>query len=749
MSDKHGDIVGFREQVFEQIIDFSLKERLYFTWLCAVKALPFLSAEKERFSYWASDKKQKHLYAVFNALDIVSININALNDIAYDANAAVRAAYAASRAAANAADTVHAAAYATAYAIGAYDTYGAAYAANVARAAREAVDFGIATAWQINDFENSIFSDIESINLNGITPLDFHIEIYGEVWHNFQDDLIAEGCGYWAEIYDNLFKNGFVVDKEELELRFSVPDSVKAEGAKAVAEYIISAKKQGEIQKVDRETRLILIGSASAGKTTLARRLNGDKSYPMPHDTTHGVDINMELYFNGIKTHLWDFGGQIIYHSSHRCFMSEDCVYILVVNGRDEAAKDLNRIEYWLDTIRVYSKNNAKVFIVVNESDNRKQDIDINSLRQGEYRDLVDEKYYAFNIGEDSEAVNNLKNAIGEYIESRGHQIIGSKDKAAMDELKSMFNQDGTKVIEKSIVDKILENNEIEDDDKERAIKLFNTLGVALSYDCIGDYVLDPTWISRGVYKVVDYMEDKKKKIIYYDSDFQDVFYNMPEYPRHKYNHIYNLMIQHKIGFANKGGLKGLLVPCVASQRRPSDIEVYPEPDNIVTKVTRDGLKEFPADFFERYINENQKDIDSNGDRYSFWQTGMVLVNQNSSAFIEFNEGRVITITVWGENKEQYNDLLYERFDRLLKEYDFIATAKSETDIFGKTETIMDVYHKNGEKGRSLMGMIGDGIKIVKAAKMANSAAEKVGSIAPYAIETAKEVLENIFNRLP
>ena len=42
-----------------------------FAWLCAVRALPFLSA-KRNFDYWKEETKQEHLFAVFNAVDIAS-----------------------------------------------------------------------------------------------------------------------------------------------------------------------------------------------------------------------------------------------------------------------------------------------------------------------------------------------------------------------------------------------------------------------------------------------------------------------------------------------------------------------------------------------------------------------------------------------------------------------------------------------------------------------------------------------------
>lgn len=681
----------FRNEVEKNIKKMcNIKTQSYFAWLCAVRALPFLSTRRN-FNYMEESKIESHLQAVFDALDFTvavthsvaaASSAYATHATTHASSAAVshHAAYAATRAA------THAAAAA------ANSTYTYATAADTTAAANSIYTYAIAAATYataavaaayhttnieslLAQFQQLILNDIEAIGTNNKTALYNDISIYGRTWNNFQDDLIEIGCGYWARLYSDLFSNHFACSADflvALKHRINVPAEVRGRGAVAVGSYMENAEKQGLIY-TKRETRLIILGSAGAGKTTLVKRFNGDTAYPAPKDSTHGVDTSVKLDCNGIKTHIWDFGGQVIYHASHRCFMSENCVYILVVNARTEDNHDLDRINYWLDTIRVYSNNKAKVFIIINESDDREQNIEnCDSLMDGEYKSLI-QNIYSFNIGENMDRVNDFKQILTAYIEKVGHQTFGKNDNRAMKEIKSLFDQN-KKIIEVDELEALLVKNEIRTrNDQNRAKELFNTLGVALSYDFMESCVLDPYWISHGVYRVIDYLQRNKSMFITYDelnSVFTDEYDN---YPKSKRGYILDLMAHHKIGFRNDGGVRGLIVPCAASLFKPRSIIVDVEPDSLTIQIEREDRGEFPADFFYKYICVNKDDIKKSGERWAMWQKGMVLAGERASALVELNRNSWIAITVWGKGKKEYGRRLELRINDLLHEYHFTS----------------------------------------------------------------------------
>ena len=202
----------FRDEVANEIKEFSQEQLVHFAWLCGVRALPFLCVEKG-FSYWM-DKKQTHLNSIFYALDVCSVTFrqNAVTS-SYNHDVAF---FAASDAAGTAANAVF-------FAIASNDDVYASDDANAALSAKT-----------IPRFHEIIRSDINAIRENKLTAINNGLTIYGQLWHDFLDALNDIDCGYWAKLYEDLFKNRFVIDDEELIRRLAVPEEIRAEGAAKV-----------------------------------------------------------------------------------------------------------------------------------------------------------------------------------------------------------------------------------------------------------------------------------------------------------------------------------------------------------------------------------------------------------------------------------------------------------------------------------------------------------------------------------
>jgi GTPase SAR1 family protein len=723
---------AFKNHLRTRLENLSQSQIYQFIWLCGVRALPFLSTTRN-FKYWSYDNKQKYLYSTFYALDTSAQFIS--EKITYPdfvrlrvvaAQTAIYAAFATNALNEHYVDTV---AYAVIRAVAANTGN------NIISCAINVADNVVSAAAKNKniDIKNILIDDIDSIHRNRLNMLNNDTRLYGELWEHFIIDLNAINCTYWAELYQKIFDNKFRYNVEELKLRLLIPDEIKSRGAKDVAEHIMVLKKQGatDVQRA----RLILVGSAGAGKTTLARKLKNKNADLIGYDSTHGVDRNIELDFNGVITQVWDFGGQVIYHASHRCFMSERCIYVLVVNARkNDDYRDIGKIKYWLDTVKDYANNKAKVFIVINEEDDRKYNFDdVSDALKEDYEDLI-YNIYPFNIGSDKESLLNFKNKLSEYIESKGHQKIGAHDKKALDEIKLLFKS-GMKLLEKEKTYEILDKYGVTD--KERALDLFDTLGAALHYDNFDDLVIDPYWVSHGIYKVIDYMQNPNFKQPIYAHKFKEIFMDESgDYPENKIDYIFELIVRHKIGFRNSG-VEGLFVPCVAAFYKPSGT-TRPDLDNYIVKFNRDKLKEFPAGFFDKFIADNAKDMKKRNGTLEFWQTGMVLINDETNAIIEMLENREIVITAWGQQKEQYVDKLIGCFDKIIKEFGYVAIGKDEVDIItGKKRKVFEIFSENDE----LISII---IKTLTAVTLTQKVVEGSQKIKPYVIDGVV-ILKNIF----
>jgi hypothetical protein len=284
-----------------------------FAWLCGLRSLPILSVGRS-FDYWAKEEKQKYLYSIFYALDACaggwSLNIADVYDVAdlaLNAAVAANAAKAAAEAAAKttaakntknaawiawtASDTASAIAWAarTASTVTANPDAAVNAAAWTFRASTyydkinnpdrfsDAIFWGSGAYTRIanrdifgktkeNDID-IIFNIISAIHNHDLAALNKDASIYGVIWNNFLEDtnntsiyevvwnnflkdLNSVGCGYWARLYENLFKNKFIIkdrfimDEEELVQRlFGVPDEVKAAGAAAAGQYLENSGK--------------------------------------------------------------------------------------------------------------------------------------------------------------------------------------------------------------------------------------------------------------------------------------------------------------------------------------------------------------------------------------------------------------------------------------------------------------------------------------------------------------------------
>ncbi len=133
----------------------------------------------------------------------------------------------------------------------------------------------------------------------------------------------------------------------------------------------------GEVKRC----KLLLLGNGSAGKTCLALRLTpGKEPKNYETDTTHGVqfwDWNFTAKVGGgmktVHLHLWDFGGQEIYHNTHRLFMGKGAVFVLLWNpdqdGKQPAARhgyqdEWRPLQYWLDLIHLACPHRPRIAIV-------------------------------------------------------------------------------------------------------------------------------------------------------------------------------------------------------------------------------------------------------------------------------------------------------------------------------------------------------------------------------------------------
>ena len=108
--------------------------------------------------------------------------------------------------------------------------------------------------------------------------------------------------------------------------------------------------------------KLLLLGNGGVGKTQIARRLTGQPFTP-DWDSTHGIEVGGVVLPGdpAIRLHIWDFGGQDIYHGAHALFLTSPAI-LAVVWAMDGEGQDTHHygglefrnqpLPYWIDVAR-------------------------------------------------------------------------------------------------------------------------------------------------------------------------------------------------------------------------------------------------------------------------------------------------------------------------------------------------------------------------------------------------------------
>jgi hypothetical protein len=113
----------------------------------------------------------------------------------------------------------------------------------------------------------------------------------------------------------------------------------------------------------------VLLGNGCVGKTSLLGRLEkGDEAIlPTIEERTHAIQMKQwSVPASELIANIWDFGGQEIYHATHRLFLASRALYLVLWSGEMREAEEAHyNLEYWLDLILAEGQHN-RVIVVQN-----------------------------------------------------------------------------------------------------------------------------------------------------------------------------------------------------------------------------------------------------------------------------------------------------------------------------------------------------------------------------------------------
>ncbi|XP_078352523.1 leucine-rich repeat serine/threonine-protein kinase 2-like isoform X1 [Oculina patagonica] len=154
---------------------------------------------------------------------------------------------------------------------------------------------------------------------------------------------------------------------ENLDQLTDPPEEIKRNGIKTIS-YLRNILRRSEGYYT---MKLMLVGKAAQGKTTLKHRLMKDYSYNI-NSSTNGIAMDEFRYnrkdFGLFPMHqefvfkIWDFGGQEDFYTTHQCFLSTLALYLLVWN-LEEGESGIEMLKSWLDTISASASNTSLIIV--------------------------------------------------------------------------------------------------------------------------------------------------------------------------------------------------------------------------------------------------------------------------------------------------------------------------------------------------------------------------------------------------
>jgi internalin A len=411
------------------------------------------------------------------------------------------------------------------------------------------------------------------------------------------------------------------------------------------------------------EFKLILVGRGGVGKTSLVHRLinNDFKEFKR----TPGIlikDWPVKIDNDDVRAHIWDFGGQEIMHGTHRFFMTERALYLVLISGR-EGTED-HDAEYWLSLVRSFA-GDVPIIVLLHKIDDYPVELNRELLREKYGRELVF-------IETDSKTGRGLT-ALREEVCRQAGVLPGLKaawpkewrrvkeelpaneqDWITFDDFRSFCRDRGI----------------VEVKEQEALADSLHALGLMLSYQreetLRGFGVLNPKWVTKGIYQMLNAQELREDGGKFTLESFSKI---LPAKTYPKRLHPFLLALMRRFQLCHPLDTEGrlFLIPELLTKEEPADLDAQFVPEECLNFIYRydavlpEGL--LPRFIVETYVHREPKHA---------WRTGVVLERANCRGLVRGDvQGRTVTIRIAGapKGRRELLGIIREHFERLHRTY--------------------------------------------------------------------------------
>ncbi|WLD11866.1 COR domain-containing protein [Planctellipticum variicoloris] len=435
------------------------------------------------------------------------------------------------------------------------------------------------------------------------------------------------------------------------------------------------------------EAKLLVLGNEAVGKTSLIRFLVDNEPRNQDEPKTPRAQIREKIETKDwsvdgcpVTLHVWDFGGQEIMHGTHRFFLTERSLYLVVLEARRE---DDRSVYGWLKTIRNRG-GDSPIIVVVNKCDPQKRHVlQLNERELAEQYGVAAFLQTSCNDDDESrQSIATLRARIAAILKG-DDRLKHVRDPMPRSYLRIKYSlaevarnrqvlrtDEFIRLCEQAPVEDTASSDRILEEAEQRGLlKLLHDLGTVVAHGVSRDApaalreitLLDPNWLTVAIYTLLtnpvvrDQLGEVRRSQL---SEWLD-----PQlYPEERHEFILDMMQHPDVGlmFELPGhSREKYLIPEALPKNEP-DYGIWPQ-DSLHFRFQYEFL---PPGLIPRFIVQSHRNL---SDQPTRWYTGVVLQAAGCPILVRgYRDKQRIDISVAGPNGQRraalnviLNDLEY------------------------------------------------------------------------------------------